>query len=80
VKTLNIKAPSILMQGRRSAKRIVSSFRRKPESRFLRKVQNNWTPVFTGVTAFCETVNVQWTLSSQLYACGGFSHEQHAAS
>jgi hypothetical protein len=32
------------------------SFRRKPESRNPKK---HWTPVFTGVTASCETVGIE---------------------
>jgi len=29
---------------------LFASFRRKPESRFFKDLQTNWTPVFTGVT------------------------------
>jgi len=33
------------------------SFRRKPESNFFNWLQSFWTPVFTGVTTFYETIN-----------------------
>jgi hypothetical protein len=35
----------------------LSSFRRKPESRLLKRLKNIWTPVFTGVTISHEAVN-----------------------
>jgi hypothetical protein len=33
------------------------SFRRKPESSYFKELSNLWTPVFTGVTTFYETIN-----------------------
>jgi len=35
---------------------MLASFRRKPESSVFRKLRKGWTPVFTGVTTFCETI------------------------
>jgi hypothetical protein len=37
-----------------------------PESSSFKYLQNIWTPVFTGVTVFCETVRVE-TKSSKPY-------------
>jgi len=34
------------------------SFRRKPESSLFNWLQNFWTPVFTGVTTFYETIKI----------------------
>jgi hypothetical protein len=36
-----------------------SSFRRKPESSSINKLQNVWTPAFAGVTTFCESIKVE---------------------
>ncbi|MCX5912274.1 MAG: hypothetical protein NTV04_10115 [Deltaproteobacteria bacterium] len=35
-----------------------TSFRRKPESSFFKALPIFWTPVFTGVTIFYETIIV----------------------
>jgi len=40
----------------RAAACLLPSFRRKPESSVFRKLRKGWTPVFTGVTTFCETI------------------------
>jgi hypothetical protein len=32
----------------------------RPESRLFDHLQNVWTPVFTGVTAFYEAINIVW--------------------
>jgi len=37
------------------------SFRRKPESSFFNWLQSFWTPVFTGVTTFYETIKLEFT-------------------
>jgi len=34
----------------------ISSFRRKPESSVFSKLRKDRTPVFTGVTTFCESI------------------------
>jgi len=36
----------------------ISSFRQKPESSVFRKLRKGWTPVFTGVTTFGESINI----------------------
>jgi hypothetical protein len=60
----------ILMASQKVPKALFLSFRRKsldrlgtlslsngPESRFFEHLQNVWTPVFTGVTTFYESIN-----------------------
>jgi len=32
----------------------------KLESSIFKDLQNSWTPVFTGVTTFYETINFRW--------------------
>ena len=39
-------------------KHLFLSFRRKPESSIFNYFQRDWTPVFTEVTTFYETVNI----------------------
>jgi len=36
------------------------SFRRRPESSYIKWFHLVWTPVFTGVTTFSETVLNDW--------------------
>ena len=45
-----------LMDAQKAGKHAFLSFRRKPESSFLIELQTHWTPVFTGVTTFYETI------------------------
>jgi len=57
---------SISLTAQKAGYHLGLSFRRKPESSLFKYLQNIWTPVFTGVTAFCETVRVE-TKSSKPY-------------
>jgi len=44
------------MNSQKVIKYRLSSFRRKPESSLFNQLQSTWTPVFTGVTTFCEFI------------------------
>jgi len=43
----------------KSQKMPFPSFRRKPESSKIKQLKSFWTPVFTGVTTFFETVKLR---------------------
>ena len=45
-----------LMNSQRVGNHFFPSFRRTPESSLFSQLRRNWTPVFTGVTTFYETV------------------------
>ncbi len=49
----------LLTVSEKVAKRHVSSFRRKPEASVFVDLRNFWTPVFNGVTTFCECINYE---------------------
>ncbi|MFO7971820.1 MAG: hypothetical protein R6U40_08730 [Desulfobacterales bacterium] len=46
------------MNSQKVTKYCFLSFRRKPESSIFKELQSIWTPVFTGVTTFCEFIMI----------------------
>ncbi len=55
-----------LMVSQKGPQGVSSSFRRAPESSAFNELENAWTPIFTGVTAFCESIIFEYPLTGQL--------------